>query len=292
MRIVVPFPAGGQSDIMARVVAGRLGERLGGKTMLVENRPGANGNIATEYVARSSADGQTLLLASDGQIVISPHLYKLTVDPLKDLALVASIGTTDLVLVVHPKLPVSTLPEFIAFARQSNPPLPYASVGSGSQLHLNMERLGRLFGVEFTHVPYRGGEPAMLSLFNGETVTGLGGNALADYVRDGVVRAIATTGRARSTVFSDLPTVGDTFPGFDAQAWMALFAPAGLPAETLARLRRETSALLAESETAARIRNASSFDVLFTDVETFTTRIKAEHRRYGEIVKQVGLAVD
>jgi tripartite-type tricarboxylate transporter receptor subunit TctC len=291
IRIVNPFPAGGPVDVLARIIAPRLGERLG-QPVLVESRPGANGNIATEHVVRAPADGHTLLLASDGQIVISPHLYRMSVDPLVDLVPVATVGSTDLILVVNAKLPVRDLAEFIALARQTNPPLYYGSVGSGSQLHLVMELFKQRAGIDLVHVPYRGGEAAAMALNSGEVQAGFGGNATADRIRDGTLRGLASAGKSRSAAYLNLPTLAETFPGFEAQAWVALFAPAGVPSRTLRQLRIEMDLVLAEGETIERLRRTNSFDVYRAALEEFSTRMRAEYTRYGDVVKRVGLTID
>jgi tripartite-type tricarboxylate transporter receptor subunit TctC len=291
IRIVTPFPAGGPVDVLARVIAPRLGERLG-QPVLVENRPGANGNIATEHVVRAPADGHTLLLASDGQIVISPHLYRITVDPLTDLVPVATLGSTDLILVVNAKLPVRDLAEFIALARQASPPLYYGSVGSGSQLHLVMELFKQHAGIDLLHVPYRGGEAMSMALNTGEVQAGFGGNAAIDRIRDGTLRGLASAGKKRSAAYLNLPTLSETYPGFEAQAWVALFVPANVPPRALKRLRVDMDQVLSESETIHRLQRTNGFDVYRADLEEFTARIRAERARYGDLVKKVGLTID
>jgi tripartite-type tricarboxylate transporter receptor subunit TctC len=291
IRVLVPNPPGGATDTTARAIGPRLSERLG-QPVVVENRPGANGNIATELVARASPDGYTLLLAADAQIVISPHLYRMTIDPLKDLAVVASLGTTDLVLAVSAKLPVTTLAGFVELARKTSPPLPYASIGAGSQHHLTMELLKQRAGIELVHVPYRGGGPAMVALLGGEVQAMFGGNSAAGQIRSGAVRGLATASRKRSALFPDIPTIGETYPGFEAQAWLALFAPAGVPQPVLDRLRAETGRVLGETETAERLRSAGGIEVYPTTAEAFAAQMRREHARYGEVVKRVGVTVE
>lgn len=277
---------------MARIIGPRLSERLGGMPVLVESRPGANGNIATELAIRAPADGHTLLLASDGQIVISPHLYRMSVDPLNDLVPVATIGSTDLILVVNARLPVGDLAEFIALARRMHPPLAYGSVGSGSQLHLVMELFKQQAGIDLTHVPYRGGEAASLALHSGEVQAGFAGNAAAEHIRSGLIRGLASAGSSRSAAYFNLPTLAETYPGFEAQAWVALFAPAAIPPEVLRRLQVEMDEVLAECETRERLQRAKGFDLYRASPADFTARMRAEHARYREVVKRVGLTID
>jgi tripartite-type tricarboxylate transporter receptor subunit TctC len=291
IRVLVPNPPGGATDTTARAIGPRLSERLG-QPVVVENRPGANGNIATELAAKAAPDGHTLLLAADAQIVISPHLYRMGVDPLTDLAIVASLGTTDLVLAINASLPASTLAEFVELARKANPPLPYASIGAGSQHHLTMELFKQRAGIELVHVPYRGGGPAMVALLGGEVQAMFGGNSAAGQVRAGAVRGLATASRRRSAAFPDIPTIGETYPGFEAQAWLALFAPAGIPAPVLGRLRVETGRVLAEAETTERLRSAGGIEVYATSAEAFAAQMRSEYNRYKEIVKKAGVTVE
>ncbi len=291
IRVLVPNPPGGATDTTARTVGPRLSELLG-QPVVVENRPGANGNIATELAAKTAPDGYTLLLAADAQIVISPHLYKMSVDPVRDLVPVASIGTTDMVLTVNASLPVRSLAEFIDHVKRANPPLPYASIGAGSQHHLTMELLLQRAGVTMTHVPYRGGGPAMVALLSGEVQAMFGGISTAGQIRSGAVRGLATASRARARAFPDIPTIGETYPGFESQAWLALFAPAGLSPAILMKLRTEMNRVLREAETAERLRSSGSIEVYVATPEAFAEQIRAEHARYAAVVKAVGITAE
>src|SRR6266540_6796591 len=176
IRLLVPNPPGGATDTLARVLAPKLGEALG-QPVIVDNRPGSNGIVATDMAAKAAPDGHTLLLAADAQIVIGPHLYpRMPVDTLKDLAPVASLVNTQMVLAVHPSLPVSNFQEFIEYARRANPPLAYGSIGNGSQHHLVMEMLKSRANIELLHVPFKGGGPATMALIAGEISAMFGGN--------------------------------------------------------------------------------------------------------------------
>ena len=291
VRVLVPNPPGGATDTTARAVGPRLSELLG-QPVVVENRPGANGNIATELAAKATPDGYTLLLAADAQIVISPHLYKMSADPLKDLAPIASIGTTDMVLTVNAALPVRSLAEFVEYAKRASTPLPYASIGAGSQHHLTMELLLQRAGVTMTHVPYRGGGPAMVALLAGEVQAMFGGNSAAGQIRAGAVRGLATASRTRAKAFPDIPTISETYPGFESQAWLALFAPAGVTPAILSRLRADLNRAIGESETAERLRNAGGMEIYVSTPEAFAERIRTEHARYAGVVKAVGITVE
>src|SRR5437667_698277 len=215
IRLLVPNPPGGATDTIARVVAPRLGEALG-QPVVVENRPGSNGNLSSELAARAAPDGYTLLLGQDSQIVISPHLYaNLPVDTLKDLTPVSTLVTTQMVLSSNPALPVKNLQEFLEYARRAKPPLAYASIGNGSQHHLTMEMLKTRAGIELIHVPYKGGGPATIALLAGEVPVMFGGNSVTGHIKAGKLRGLAVAGKRRSATFPDLPTLGEFFPGLE-----------------------------------------------------------------------------
>src|SRR5262245_52574739 len=182
IRLIVPNPPGGAADTIARVISPRLGEALG-QPLVVENRPGSNGNLSSELVAKAVPDGHTLLLGQDSQIVISPHLYaNLPFDTLKDLVPVASLITTQMVLAVNPAVPAKNLQEFLEYARRANPPLAYASIGNGSQHHLTMEMLKQRAGINLLHVPYKGGGPATVALLAGDVSVMFGGNSVTGQI--------------------------------------------------------------------------------------------------------------
>jgi tripartite-type tricarboxylate transporter receptor subunit TctC len=244
VRMLVPNPPGGATDNTARLVAPRLSELLG-QPVVIDNKPGANGNLATELAARATPDGYTLYLAADAQIVISPHLYAMPVDPLKDLLPVAPIGLTTLVLSVNPSLPPKTFQEFVEFAKKAAAPLPYASIGTGSQHHLTMEILKQRAGLALTHVPYRGGGPALVALMGNEVAAMFGGSSTAQQVKSGQIRGLAVTSARRSPQFPDLPAIAEFYPGFASNAWHAVFAPVGTPGPVVARLRAEMGRVLA-----------------------------------------------
>jgi len=288
----VPNPPGGATDTLARLVAPKLGEALG-QPVIVDNRPGSNGNLASEMAARAAPDGYTLYLAADAQIVIGPHLYsRMPLDTLKDLAPVATLVSTQMMLVARADLPAASLQEFVALAKRTSPPLPYASIGNGSQHHLVMEMLKERAGVDLLHVPFKGGGPAMTALLGGQVAAMFGGNSVVGQVRAGRVRALAVAGRQRSSAFPELPRLADVYPGLEATPWLALFAPVGLPAPVLARVRAETHRLLADEEMRAGIRKLGGLEPYVTTPEEFSALLGAEYARYGEIVKAVGAKID
>jgi len=292
IRVLIPQPPGGANDTVARVIAPALGERLG-QPLVIENRPGANGNLAMEVAAKAPPDGYTLLLAADAQIVINPHFYSnLPFDTLKDLVPVASLVNTQMVLAVNPTLPVKTLQEFIDYARRANPPLAYASIGNGSQHHLVMEMLKQRAGINLLHVPYKGGGPATTALIAGEVAAAFGGNSVTGHVRAGRLRALAVAGKTRSAAFPDVPRLAEFYPGLEVTPWLGIFAPAGTPHAMIAKLHETTNAVLADPATAEKIRKVGGLEPYISTPEEFAALLKNEYAKYGEIVKAVGAKVD
>jgi tripartite-type tricarboxylate transporter receptor subunit TctC len=292
IHLFVPNPPGGATDTVARVLAPKLGEALG-QPVVVENRPGSNGNLAMEATAHAAADGYTLLLCADAQIVIGPHLYaQMPLDTLKDLAPVATLVNTQMVLTVSPALPVKNLQEFVDYARRANPPLAYASIGNGSQHHLVMEMFKARAGIDLMHVPFKGGGPATMAILSGEVSAMFGGNSVSGHIRSGKLHPLAIAGRKRSAAYPDLPRLSEFYPGLEVTPWLALFAPAGTGASILERLRSETTKLLAEPQTKDRIRNVGGLQPYVTTPDEFAAQLRSEYAKYGEIVKAVGAKVD
>jgi tripartite-type tricarboxylate transporter receptor subunit TctC len=292
IKLLVPISPGGAPDIVARVIGLKLGEALG-QQVVVENRTGANGNIAAEATAKAAPDGYTLMLCADSQIVINPHLYKrLPFDPLKDLGVIATLVSNEFVLAVNPALPVKTLKEFIAFARSANPPLVYASGGNGSQHHLTMEMLKARAGINLVHVPYKGGTPATLATVAGEAAALFAGSSSAPQIKAGRLRAIAAAGAERSRLFPDLPTIGEFYPGFRNSIWLALCAPAGLPEAIAGRLRSEVNRLLAQSDVKERLGSAGGLEPFLTTPAELAALIQADFAKYGKVVKDIGAVIE
>ena len=292
IRLLVPNPPGGATDTIARVVSPRLGEALG-QPVVVENRPGSNGNLSSELVARAAPDGYTLLLGQDSQIVISPHLYaNMPVDTLKDLAPVATLVTTQMVLSCNPALPVKNLQEFLEYARRAKPPLAYASIGNGSQHHLTMEMLKARASIELVHVPYKGGGPATVALLAGEVPVMFGGNSVTGHIRAGKLRGLAVAGKKRSSTFPELPSLSEFFPGLEVTAWIGIFTATGVPAPVLSRLHGEINRLLSGADMREKVHGVGGLEPFITTPEEFTALIRAEYAKYGEVVKAVGAKID
>jgi tripartite-type tricarboxylate transporter receptor subunit TctC len=292
VKIVVTIPPGGAPDIAARVIGHKLSESFG-QPVVVENRPGSNGNIAAELVARAPADGYTLLLGADSLIAINPHLYaRMPIDTLKDLTPVASLVANQFVLSVNPSLPVKTFQEFIDYARKANPPLNYASGGNGSQHQLTMEMLKARAGINLVHVPYRGGAPATTATVAGEVAAMFAGTSTAPQIKAGRLRALAVSGAKRSSAFPELPTISEFYPGFENSIWLGLFGPAGLAQETLARLRSEIRKTLELPEVRDKLHAAGGLEPFVTSPDEFGALIRRDYDRFGKLIKEVGIKAD
>src|SRR4029450_10603564 len=264
IKLIVPIPAGGAPDIVARVVGQKLSELLD-QAVVVENHAGSNGNIAGDMVAKAAPDGNTLLLGQDSLIAINPHLYaKMPFDPLKDLVPVAPLPANQFVLAVNPSLPVKNFQEFIEYARRTTPPLPYASGGNGSQHHLSMEILKQGAGIDLLHGPVRGGTPATMATVAGDTVAMFAGTSTKPQIRAGKLRALAATGRERSPEFPDLPTIGEIYPGYEVTIWLGLFAPAGTPDAVLVRLRTAVNRALGAADVKEKLNAAGGGEAVVT----------------------------
>jgi len=292
IRILVPIPPGGAPDLVARLMAQGLSEAFG-QSVAVENRPGANGNLAAEAVAKAAPDGYTLLSGADSGIVINPHVYaKLGFDPLRDLMPVASIATNQFILAINPKVSAHTLAEFVAYARSANPPLAYASGGVGSQQHFAMEVLKQRAGLNLLHVPYRGGAPSATATIAGETQALFAGASSAGQFEAGNLRALAASGKARSKRFADIPTIGESYPGFEVDIWLGLFAPAGTPQGVVRKLREAVHAILIRPDFAEKLSASGSLEPLILEPDVFEDLIRKDHARYGILVKQFDIKLD
>ena len=292
IKIVVTIPPGGAPDITARIVGQKMSDAMG-QAVVVENRPGANGNTAADLVAKAPADGYTLLLGADSLIAINPHLYaRMPIDPLKDLAPIATLVSNQFVLSVNPSLPVRTFQEFIEYARKANPPLHYGSGGNGSQHQLTMEMLKARTGINLVHVPYRGGAPATTATMAGEVAAMFAGTSTAPQIRAGRLRALAVAGSKRSFAFPELPTIAEFYPGFENSIWLALFGPAGMPDEVLKKLRSEINRILGSAEVRQKLNGAGSLEPFVTTPDEFNALIRRDYERFGKLIKEVVIKSD
>ena len=293
IRLLVGVPPGGSSDIVARTIGTPLGVRLG-QNVVVDNRQGANGNVAMETAINAAPNGYTLIHVNDSSITINPHIYsKLPFNPMADLAPVATLITNQLVLAVNPAVaPVNDLPAFIALARRADPRLFYASIGNGSHHHLGMEILKQQTGIELTHVPYRGGGPAAIAVISGENAAMFGGGSVVPHIRSGKLRGLAVTGRSRWATMPELPSIADHVAGFELTIWQGLFAPRGTPPAIIDRLRSEIAAVLKQPEVGKALIESGAGEPYFASMDEFTALIRSDHERYGKVIKSIGFKVD
>ena len=291
--LVVPFPAGGPTDAMARTLALKLGERLG-QQVVVDNKGGAGGSIAAEAVARAAPDGQTLFFGTTGTMAINPSLYsKLRYDPVKDFAPVSLMATTMNVLVVNPEVPAKNLGELVKLAKAKPNTVSYGSAGNGSSNHLSGELLRASAAVQITHVPYKGSAPALVDLLGGrltmmfDTVAQQTGNIAA-----GKVRPLAVTGAKRLPLLPDVPTAQEAgLKDFDVTIWFGVLAPAGTPAPVIERLNREIVAVMSTEEMKKKMQ-ADGAEAKPTSAAEFAALIKHDMAKWGPVVKASGATLD
>jgi tripartite-type tricarboxylate transporter receptor subunit TctC len=289
VRIVVGFAAGGPNDILARLLGQWLSERLG-QTFIVENRPGASGNIATEAVARSAPDGHTLMTVSPTNAV-NAILYekKLSFDFVRDIAPVATIFRGPFVVTVHPAVPVKTVPELIAYAKANPGKINYASVGNGSPAHLGSELLKMMTGIDMVHIPYRGGGPAITDTIAGQVQLYLVPTvASIEYIRTGKMRALAVTTATRAEALPDLPTMGEFVPGFEASIWFGIGAPRNTPAEIVGLLNKEINAGLINPKIREQL-VALGGAALTGSPADFGKLIADETEKWAKVIKFAGI---
>jgi tripartite-type tricarboxylate transporter receptor subunit TctC len=291
IRVIVPFSPGGVADSSARVISERLGARLG-QSVLVENRPGASGNIGTHSVATSAPDGYTLLLGFDGTMVVNPHVYaKLPFDTLRDFAPVTKLGDATLILVAHPSLPAKDLREFLGIAKGRN--FSYGTAGTGSTPHLAGELLAQRTGISLTHVPYKGGGQAMGDVVGGQIPLVYTAIATAQqFVKSGKLKGLAVSSARRSNALPEVPTfVESGLDGFVVDSWVGILAPAKTPRAVVERLRTDIAAVLAEPEMRERYATLGIEPVGNTP-EQFTEQIRADLARWEPVVRQAGIRIE
>ncbi|MBD9665266.1 tripartite-type tricarboxylate transporter receptor subunit TctC [Variovorax paradoxus] len=288
VKIVVPYPPGGTNDSVARVLAQRLGDRLG-QPFIVENKAGASGNLGAEFVARAPADGYTLILVTMGH-TIHPSLYKnLRYDIRTDLAPITSLTTGPALLMVNPNMGVNSLKDLIALAKSKPGALNFSSAGNGSSTHLATEYLSERAGIKMTHIPFNGSAPAMMDVIagNSQVVMDMMFSATPQ-VKGGKLKAIAQTGAKRSPAMPDVPTVAEAgLPGFDVSVWNGLMAPAGTPKEVIAKLNAEIKRELDSPEFKERLA-AQGYEPAWSTPEQFDKLIASDIERWAKVVKTSG----
>ena len=294
IRFLNPFPPGGATDVVSRLVGQKLGERLG-QQVVVENRAGGAGIIATEAVAKAPADGYTLLLGNTGILTINPLLYpKLPYDPVRDFAPVTLTTRVPNVFVVHPSLPIKSVKELVILAKQSRQKLSYATPGSGSLAHLAMEMFKMGAGVSFVHIPYKGGGPATIDLLAGHVELMIATmTSTLSFIEAGKLRPLAICDARRSALMPQLPTVAESgYPGYEATSWHGVLVPAGTPPGIVARLNKEITAILATPDVRQTLFKSGGFEAVGSTVEEFAAVIKSELARYAPVVKAASVQID
>lgn len=294
LRIVVPYPAGGYYDVIARIVGPRLAESLG-QPVIVENRVGANAIVGTDFTAKSPPDGYTIMVGGIGPHAINVSLYRnLPYDPVRDFAPVIHVAVQPLILVVHPKSEANSVKELIAVARLQPGKLAYASNGSGSTPHLAGEMLSSLEGIKLNHVPYKGSAPAVMAILAGHTDLLFGtASDVLQQIKAGKLRALAVTGGSRIPALPDVPTMAESgIQNYEAVAWFAFFAPAGIPREIILRLNAEIGRILESPEVREKLSAAGTVQLIGGTPELLGNMVKSEIAKWSKIVSESGARAD
>jgi tripartite-type tricarboxylate transporter receptor subunit TctC len=293
IRLVVPFPAGGTTDVLARAAAQKLTESLG-QPVVVDNRPGAGGNIGAELVAKSPPDGYTLLMGTVGTHAINPSLYpKMPYDHVRDFAPVILVAGVPNVLVINPALPVNSVQELIAYAKANPGKLNFASSGNGTSIHLSGELFKTMAGVQIAHIPYKGSAPALQDLVGGQVQLMFDNlpSSLA-LIKAGKLKALAVTSKERAAALPDVPTMAESgLPGFEASSWFGLLAPAGTPQPVVLKVNADVAKWLASPDAKERLLAQGAIAAGGTP-EDFARHIAAETAKWQKVVKDSGAKID
>jgi tripartite-type tricarboxylate transporter receptor subunit TctC len=293
IRLIIGFPAGGSTDIVGRIVAQKLGERLG-QTIVVENRGGAGGTIGTDAAAKAAPDGYTLTLGTTSTMAVAPGAYsKLGYDPIKSFAPISLVAVTPYLLVVNPQVPAKSLAELVALVKSQPSKMNYASAGNGSTTQLATEMLNDVTGMKMTHIPYKGNAAADLASLSNQVEVLFGSMpALLQHAKSNKLRALAVGSATRSSALPEIPTVAELgYPGFEAALWLGVLAPAGTPKPIIDKLNKELVAIAATPDfKAAMDRNGA--DATSNTPEQFASLIKNEVGKYGSITKRLGIKLD
>jgi tripartite-type tricarboxylate transporter receptor subunit TctC len=291
VRFIIGYPPGGSADLTARLLGQWLSERLG-QPFVIESRPGASTNIATEAVVRAPPDGYTLLLVAPANAINATLYEKLNFNFISDIAPVAGVIRFPNVMVVNPLVPAKTVPEFIAYAKANPGRLNMASSGNGSTIHVSGELFKMMTGVNMIHVPYRGGAPALTDMISGQVQVMFDNVPTSiEFIRAGKLRALAVTTATRSEVLPDLPTVADFVPGYEASAWYGVGVPKGTPDDIIDKLNKEINAILAEPKAKARLADLGA-SLLAGSPADFGKLVADETEKWGKVVKFSGAKPD
>jgi tripartite-type tricarboxylate transporter receptor subunit TctC len=289
VRFVSPFPAAGVNDIIARIVALKMSEALG-QQWVVENRPGAGGNIGTDYVAKAAPDGYTLLNGGMGSLTVNPFTGKAPYDTLRDFAPVILMARAPNVITVHPALPVKSVQDLIALAKARPGQLNYASGGVGSTPHLSGALFASMAGINIVHVPYKGGAQATVDLLAGQVeLSFLGIPSSLPFIKDGKLRGLAVTGMQRSPELPGVPTVHEAgLPGYDVNPWYGVLAPAGTPRDIIASLNNEIARIVRTPEVGRQF-TVQGVEAAVTTPEEYAAIIKADLAKWGKVIRDAGI---
>jgi tripartite-type tricarboxylate transporter receptor subunit TctC len=290
VRILVGFGAGGSTDIVARTLAQTLTAEWK-QNVLVENRPGASGMIAAELVAKSPADGYTLMVTPQTSLAVAPALYgKAVYDTMRDFTPITLTGYTPLLMVVHPSFPPKTFKEFIALAKKSKEPITFGSGGVGSSPHMAGELMASQLGIKITHVPYKGENPALADTIGGQIPIMFGNLPVAvPHVNSGRLRGLANTWSTRSSLAKDIPTVAESgFKDYAIATWFGLLGPANMPPELVARIQRDTAKVFNQTATKDKL-TGMGVDLVLNSPEQFRDYLKSEIARYSKVIKDAGI---
>ena len=291
VRFIIGYPAGGSADLTARLLGQWLSERLG-QPFVIESRPGAGTNIATEAVVNAPPDGYTLLLVAPANAINATLYEKLNHNFMRDIAPVAGLIRFPNVIVVNPSVPAKTVPELIAYARANPGKLNMASSGNGSTIHVSGELFKMMTGVNMVHVPYRGGAPALTDMISGQVQVMFDNVPTSiEFIRAGKLRALAVTTATRSEVLPDLPTVADFVPGYEASAWYGVGVPKGTPDDVIDKLNKEINAILADPKAKARLADLGA-SLLAGSPADFGKLVADETEKWGKVVKFSGAKPD
>ena len=293
IRVIVPFAPGGASDLLPRMLGQKMSEAWG-QQIIIDNRPGAAGNIGMELGAKAPADGYTLLSAPNGNLVVNPHMYsKLPYDVFRDLAPVTLIAAVQNVFVVHPSVPVKNVRELVALAKVQPGNLTYGSPGNGSQGHVGVELLKMMAGIDMTHVPYNGVGPAMRELMGGQISVALAQTqAAVAHIQSGKLRAVAAASAKRLTILPELPTVAESgYTGFEAVSWYALMAPAGTPKDIVSRLSAESARVVQLPDIRDRL-TALGAEPVGSSPDQLITTMRTESARWAKVIKVANIRAD
>jgi tripartite-type tricarboxylate transporter receptor subunit TctC len=288
IRIVIPFPPGNTTDIMSRLIAPKMAERLG-QQVIVENRPGASGMLGLDYVAKSPADGYTIACVQGGNMVVLPHTSKsIPYDPLRDFAPIAVSTTNYLAIVANPNVPFKTIGEMVAYAKANPGKLTVATNGEGGFPHLAFEQLRAMGGFTYTHIPYKGSAAIATDIMGGQVQAGIDGiTGMTPHIKSGRLRILATTNKTRPALWPDTPVAAEDVPGYESGGWFGYAAPAATPRDIVLKLNAQINRALREPDVSDKLVNAGLI-IVGESPEYFAELLKSDYAKYGKLVKDIG----